>query len=101
MPEVALRGANRVEDGTRAARRRHGRRLCPAATQLAEHGGGGVVHGVQVVAAFQDRDATAIRNLLGDSDPSIDMWELNREKQDKPPAPAQQQGGRGGRRGAN
>lgn len=41
------------------------------------------------------------RYLLGDSDPSIDMWELNREKQDKPPAPAQQQGGRGGRRGAN
>ncbi len=42
------------------------------------------------------------RYLLGDSDPSIDMWELNREKQDKPPAPAQQQqGGRGGRRGGN
>ena len=39
------------------------------------------------------------RYLLGDADPSIDMWELNREKQDKPPAPAQQQGGRGGRRG--
>jgi dipeptidyl-peptidase 4 len=47
--------------------------------------------------------------LLGESDQSIDMWELNREKQDKPPAaPASgrgtqvttQQGGRG-RRGAN
>jgi dipeptidyl aminopeptidase/acylaminoacyl peptidase len=41
------------------------------------------------------------RYLLSDSDPSVDMWELNREKQDKPPAPAQQQGGRGGRRGGN
>ena len=45
----------------------------------------------------------------GESDQSIDMWELNREKQDKPPAPAgpgrgstitQQDQGRGrGRRG--
>ena len=42
------------------------------------------------------------RYLLGESDLSIDMWELNREKQDKPPAPTQtQQGGRGGRRGGN
>jgi len=47
------------------------------------------------------------RYLLDDSDQGIDMWELNREKQDKPPAPAppagrgvtQQQNGRGGRRG--
>jgi hypothetical protein len=45
--------------------------------------------------------------LLGESDQSIDMWELNREKQDKPPAPAAgrgtqvttQQGGRGRRGG--
>lgn len=35
------------------------------------------------------------RYLLGDADPSVDMWELNREKQDKP-APPQQP-----RRGAN
>ncbi len=59
------------------------------------------------------------KHLLGESDESIDMWELNREKQDKPPAPAppagrgtqvtqqrqqqqqQQQGGRGGNGGAN
>jgi len=49
------------------------------------------------------------RYLLGESDQSIDMWELNREKQDKPPAPpagagrggqVTQDGGRGrGRRG--
>jgi len=51
--------------------------------------------------------------LLGDFDQSVDMWELNREKQDKPATavpPAggrgttvtqQQQGGRGGRRGGN
>jgi len=47
------------------------------------------------------------RYLLDDSDQGIDMWELNREKQDKPPAPVppagrgvtQQQNGRGGRRG--
>ena len=45
--------------------------------------------------------------LLGESDEEIDMWELNREKQDKPPAPPAgargttgTQGGRGrGRRG--
>jgi len=52
------------------------------------------------------------RYLLGESDQSIDMWELNREKQDKPPAPAagagrgtlvtEQGQGRGrGRRGGN
>ena len=28
--------------------------------------------------------------LLGDVDQSIDMWELNRERQDKPAAPAGQ-----------
>jgi dipeptidyl-peptidase-4 len=49
------------------------------------------------------------RYLLGDFDQSVDMWELNREKQDKPPAvPAgrgnqitQQQQRGGGRRGGN
>jgi hypothetical protein len=53
------------------------------------------------------------RYLLGESDQDIDMWELNREKQDKPPAPpagaagrgtlvTQQDQGRGrGRRGGN
>jgi dipeptidyl aminopeptidase/acylaminoacyl peptidase len=46
------------------------------------------------------------QHLLGDADLNIDMWELNRERQDKP-APAtpgrggvNQQNGRGGRRGA-
>jgi len=48
------------------------------------------------------------RYLLDGDDPSIDMWELNREKQDKPPAAVPPgtagrgtQGGRGGRRGSN
>ncbi len=35
------------------------------------------------------------RYLLGDSDQDIDMWELNREKQDKPPAPPAGAAGRG------
>ena len=57
------------------------------------------------------------KHLLGESDESIDMWELNREKQDKPAVAAppggrgtqvtqqrqqqQQQGGRGGNGGGN
>jgi len=42
--------------------------------------------------------------LLGDFDQSVDMWEINRERQDKPATPAGtggQQSGRGGRRGGN
>jgi dipeptidyl-peptidase 4 len=42
------------------------------------------------------------QHLLGESDPSVDMWELNREKQDKPVAPAAVTGagrGTGGGRG--
>ncbi len=47
--------------------------------------------------------------LLGDFDQSVDMWELNRERQDKPAVPpagrgtqvTQQQQQRGGRRGGN
>jgi dipeptidyl aminopeptidase/acylaminoacyl peptidase len=47
------------------------------------------------------------RYLLDEYDQSVDMWELNREKQDKPPAAVPPtgagrgttQGGRGGRRG--
>jgi hypothetical protein len=41
------------------------------------------------------------QHLLGESDASVDMWELNREKQDKPvAAPATVTGaGRGGGRG--
>ena len=47
------------------------------------------------------------RYLLDDYDPGVDMWQLNRERQDKPPAapPANGRGGttqtqqRGGRRG--
>jgi dipeptidyl-peptidase 4 len=43
------------------------------------------------------------QHLLGESDPSVDMWELNREKQDKPATPATTsgRGQTGGRRGAN
>ena len=41
------------------------------------------------------------KHLLGESDENIDMWMINREKQDKPaPAPAGR-GQTGGRRGAN
>src|SRR5205814_7793723 len=44
------------------------------------------------------------QHLLGDADTNIDMWEINRERQDKPaPAPPGRGGltqqGRGGRRG--
>src|SRR5262249_37236002 len=41
------------------------------------------------------------KHLLGESDESIDMWMINREKHDKPEAPAAGRGQTGGRRGAN
>jgi hypothetical protein len=64
----------------------------------------GVRHAFQPVSdyvAWRRADYFA-KHLLGASDESIDMWMINREKQDKPtPAPAGrgQVGGRG--RGAN
>jgi dipeptidyl-peptidase 4 len=63
----------------------------------------GVRHSFQPVneyVAWRRADYFA-KHLLGESDESIDMWMINRERQDKPAAVPAGRGAVGGRRGAN